>query len=106
MLQAIRAQLRLNVLRIISSGPDYVPSQGKVVEFSGKRSGIHPKTIHLRNYQYFTIVPYVSLSTIAGTLCLHLVKDLLSTLGLKESLSVFEAESGIDVSDKYILFVH
>ena len=37
--QTIRAQLRANVLRIIASGPNYVPQSGKVVVFGKSSSG-------------------------------------------------------------------
>lgn len=39
--QVIRAQLRSNVLRIISSGPDYTPQVGKAVALTHNKQGNH-----------------------------------------------------------------
>jgi hypothetical protein len=40
LLQTIRAQLRANVLRIIASGPNYVPHAGTVVNFRQTEEGL------------------------------------------------------------------
>jgi len=68
-LQLIRAQLRSNVLRIISSGPEYSPQTGKSVELSHRQQGV---------------------------IALQLVRQLLEQYNLRESLAVLEAEAGLN----------
>ncbi len=88
--QTIRAQLRANVFRVISTGGDYNLKHGNVNNFASTVEGEHEKMIYCRRK--------LIICCNSGQISLQLVADLLKSLNLTHSLSVFRAECGPSVN--------